>query len=349
MKFLYKIYSAYDRFTPAVIPQRMEGGRLRLGWRRYIDIVERGWECWVYFHGPHRFENGVYLEGIVDSIDLEANEVWLRVRNHDTQAPIAFGAISQIVAQVVAPQGRQVFLWPDENTVAPNCDLASCKERRCGDCETWSSMGLIEKGHARPPERLRWSNYCDVVPAHWIVPRRCYESRIAPEVRDITARFTAFKLGEMVYAYPFALAMYEQLRRRGLLDFDYVVPIPLSPDKARDGEQNRTLVLAKEVGKLLAVPVCEMLELTRGISKRRMLAAGRTTSQFEAAYAGALQAHVPSDAERILLVDDVLTRGSTAAMAVKAIQTQRSNLSLAVTTVGQMIVKQVVAQSSGFT
>ena len=350
MRFLYKINSAYDGFTPAALPQRMEGGRVRLGWRHYIDIVERGWECWVYFRGPHKFENGVYLQGIVDSIDLGTNEVWLRVRAHDTRAPIIRGATAQVVAQVVQPWYRQVFLWPDEKTVAaPNCNLAACKERRCGDCETWSSMGLIERGHARHPERLRWSNYRDVVPAHWIVPPRCYESRLVPEVRDITARFTDFKLGEMGYAYPFALAMYEQLRRRDLIDFDYVVPIPLSPEKVKRGEQNRTLKLAKEIGTLLVARVCEMLELTHSISKRRMQAAGSTPARFEQAYLAALQAHVPPDARSILLVDDVLTRGSTAAMAVKAIQAQRRNLSLVVATVGQMIVKQVVAQDSGFT
>lgn len=349
MKFLYKIHSAYDGFTPAKIPQRMESGCIELGWRHYIDIVERGWECWVYFHGPHRFEHGVYLEGIVDSIDLETNKVWLRVRNHDTRAPIVPRATSQVVAEVVAPRYRQVFLWPDEKTVPPNCNLTACKRRRCKDCETWSSMGMIEMGHAKPPERLRWSKYDDVVPAHWIVPRRCYESRITPEIRGITERFTDFKLGEMAYAYPFALAMYEQLRRRNLLDFDYIVPIPLSPDKAERGEKNRTLKLANEIGALLVVPVCEMLELTHGISKRRMLAAHHTTKQFETAYAAALRVRIPPDARRILLVDDVLTRGSTAAMAVNAIHAQRSNPSLVVATVGQMILKSVVAQSSGFT
>ncbi len=349
MRFLYKIHSSFDGFKPAEIPRRMENGRIRLGWRHYIDIVERGWECWVYFRGPHRFENGIYLKGIVDFIDLETNEVWLRVRHHDTQDPIVPRAISEIVAQVVEPRYRQVFLWPDEKTVAPNCNLAACKGRRCGDCETWSSMALIEMGHARPPERLCLSNYRDVVPAHWIVPRRCYESQVAPEVREITARFIDFKLGEMAHAYPFALAMYEQLRRRDLLDFDYVVPIPLSPDKAEKGERNRTLALAKEVGKLLVVPVREMLELTCGISKRRMLNAGHTMKNFETEYAAALQACVPPNARRILLVDDVLTRGSTAAMAVNAIHTQRPNPSVVVATVGQMIVKSVVVESSGFT
>ena len=84
MRFLYKIHSNFDGFRPGVLPNRMEDGRLRLRWRHYIDVVEKGWECWVYFHGRHKFENGVYAKGIVDSIDLEAGEVSLRVREYTT-------------------------------------------------------------------------------------------------------------------------------------------------------------------------------------------------------------------------------------------------------------------------
>jgi len=71
MKFLYKIYSGYDGFRPAVMPDRIHNHRLRLGWKHYIDVVEKGWECWIYFHGPHKFDNGVYAKGFVDSIDLD--------------------------------------------------------------------------------------------------------------------------------------------------------------------------------------------------------------------------------------------------------------------------------------
>jgi hypothetical protein len=62
LKFLFKIWSGYDGFRPAEIPNRqLPGGLLRLGWGRYIEAVELGTEVWVYFHGPHAFENGVYV------------------------------------------------------------------------------------------------------------------------------------------------------------------------------------------------------------------------------------------------------------------------------------------------
>ena len=347
MKFLYKIHSGYDGFRPAVLPDRMQDRRLRLGWRHYIDVVEKGWECWVYFHGPHRFENGVYAKGIVDGIDLEANEVCLRVREFKTDAPITSREISMRVAVVVAPRGRQVFLWPDDWTVAPRCETNACKKRQCGDCETWAKLPLIGEGEATAPRRLVSSRYEDVVPAHWIVPPRCYETRIGAEVRNLTRRFYEFKLGEIAYAFPFALSMFEQLRRRGLLQFDYVVPIPLSPDKVKKGEKHRTRELARELGRLLAVDVRDMLCLSSSVSKRRMQ--GYTPARFEQRYREALQATVPADAERILLVDDVMTRGSTAAQALRAISVQRPEAAVVVATAGQMIVKEAVDDDRGFT
>ena len=349
MRFVYKIHSGFDGFRPAVIPERMEGRRLRLGWRHYIDVVEKGWECWVYFHGPHKFKPGVYAQGIVDGIDHDALEVSLRVREFDPKRPITSQEITGQVAALVARRYQQVFVWPEEWTETPQCGLAACKERRCGDCETWAELPLIEGGHALPPSRLRWSEYDDLVPAHWMVPRRCYETRIAPGVREITRRFTDFKMGEMGYAYPFACAMFEQLRRREQLDFDYVVPIPLSPDKAKRGEKHRTRVLARELGRLLGVPMREMLHLTRGVSKGIMISLGYyTPARFENRYFTALEAEVPAGARRILLVDDVVTRGSTVAQALKTIAMRRPESRAVVATAGQMILVEAVEEDRGF-
>ena len=326
----------------------MQGRRLRLGWRHYIDVVEKGWECWVYFHGPHRFENGVYAKGIVEGIDPEAGEVSLRVREYRTDAPMTPARTTARVADVVATRYRQVFLWPDDWTVPTQCEPKACAGRQCGDCGTWANMPLIGIEDSAEPRRLRWSTYEAVVAAHWIVPRRCYETHIVAGVRDLTRRFTEFKWGEIAYAYPFALSIFEQLQRRGLLEFDYIVPIPLSPDKATSGENHRTRALAKELGRLLEVRVREMLGLSASISKRRMQAAGFTTAQFESAYREALKANVPPNAERILLVDDVMTRGSTVAQALHVLREQRPEVEVVVATAGQMIVKGAVVDERGF-
>lgn len=114
------------------------------------------------------------------------------------------------------------------------------------------------------------------------------------------------------------------------------------------GERHRTRKLAQELGRLLAVKTREMLKLSSNVSKRRMLAEGYTVPQFEDQYRRALQAIVPGDAKRILLVDDVMTRGSTVAQALDAIREQRPDLAVVVATVGQMIVKEAVVDDQGF-
>lgn len=349
MRFLYKIHSGYDGFRPAVIPERMNDGRLVLGWSRYIDVVERGWECWIYFRGPHRFENGVYVKGIIDSVDIDAREVGLRVREYLTDAPLTSPETSERVAQAVARRYRQVFVWPEEWTAAAECARAACNARLCADCTTWQGLPLIQSGHNLAPGRLRRSEFERLVAAHWIVPRRCYEKRITTQVREVTSRFTDFKLGETAYAHPFALSIFEQLRQRDLLEFDCIVPIPLSPDKAERGEVHRTRKLASEIGRLLAVPVREILQLTEPVAKRRMQQAGEYTPfQFELRYRHALRANVPANVQRLLLVDDVITRGSTLAKAIESIRQQQPGATVVIATAGQMILKESVADDAAF-
>lgn len=126
------------------------------------------------------------------------------------------------------------------------------------------------------------------------------------------------------------------------------MPIPLSPDKIENGEKHRTRELSRELARLLAVRMREMLRLSFSVSKRRMQADGYTMAQFERRYRDALQANVPADAGRILVVDDVMTRGSTVSQALLVIRESRPDTAVVVVTAGQMIVKEAVANDKGF-
>ena len=86
MKFLYKIHSELTASRRANSRPPAAGSILRLGWKRYIDVVELGLEVWVFFHGPHQFENGVYIKGIVKDIDVEQRAVFIRVREYNTDS-----------------------------------------------------------------------------------------------------------------------------------------------------------------------------------------------------------------------------------------------------------------------
>lgn len=348
MKFLYKIYSRYDGFTPQRIPARMvDGAYLRLGWQRYLDVVNLGNEVWVYFHGPHNFENGVYVKGIVSKIDADARALFIRVREYRTDRPLTDAATTLRVADAVRTRNVQVFLLPMEWVTPPQCtidgDAESCRRRQCEACLTWQSLYLIGNKSCGWPARLP-DEYTAFAPAFWVIPSRCYlHSDISTSVRRTSELFYRFKTGEDGLAYPLALGVYSALCKRKVLDFDCVVPIPLSPDKAAAGEIHRTRLLARELAKLLGVRAAELLTLDRPISKRRLLASGYRARQFEGMYYAALSASDRlANYRRVLVVDDVCTEGTTLRSALRRIREVNPSCESTAATAGQMIVKAVV-------
>lgn len=353
MRFLYKIWSGYDGFVPNRIPDRIvDEHYLWLGWTKYIDVVEKGWECWVFFHGPHSFENGVYVKGFIRRIDRDQQRVLLRLREYSTGSPLTDEETSARIAEVVSVRYRQVFLWPEEWDWVPTCELSSCEDRLCDNCPVWQSYPLICPGHLTPPKRL-FGDFIAYVPAYWIIPSRCYVYRdgkhFSNSVNQITHVFGSFKFGEKGYAYPLARGIYEALRIRDLLDAGCLVPVPLSPDKESAGELHRTRQLARELAKLLGAPVRQALRLVRPVSKRAMIAEGYTPSQFEAEYYDALEVSDDlSGFTTVLLVDDVATKGSTLTQAARRLWDVFPDLEIVATTAGQMIVKAVVSSEEGF-
>ncbi len=349
MRYLYKIYAPYDGFYPARIPQRLVDGRfLCLGWTKYIDALEVKDEVWIVFTGP-RFQNGVYVQGLVDSIDPNAGEVRLRVRRFSTNTPLTDAQTSEALLAAVNSRYRQVFLWPADHLLQENCHVAECGNRQCLRCQVWDGLPQIEAAHYIPPPSLRGET---VVPAYWAIPTRCYlyygNRAPAPWNRRITNMFADFKVGEGRYAFPFAAGIQAALHTRGLTGFDGIVPIPLSPEKAEAKELDRTGALATEVGRLIATKVYRHLSLSAPISKRRMLAQFFTLTQFKDRYRQYLQVD-PAIAglSRILLLDDAITRGSTLSVAIRAIRQVAPAMDIVVVSAVQMILKDVVADQNG--
>jgi hypothetical protein len=350
VKYVYKINSSYDGFVPSRIRDRMLDSTLVLGWRRYVDSVDLGDEIWVYFLGPHRFENGVYARGIAESIDYEEMRVELRVQEYQTDKPLTDALVAAQIANVVATRYQQVFVLPDELDVAPTCTLSSkadsCKARLCGSCPTWKQLPTVDRRNLLTPYRL--DGHVDrYAPGFWVIPSRSYlyqAGRIARRgIRRSSEMFYRFKTGEEALAYPLALAAHKALAKAQRLDFDALVPVPLSPDKEAAGELNRTLALATELGRLLGgVPVRRSwLWLDQPLSKKRLrVQRGLTASQFETAYWNALQTSPAVTGSSILLVDDVCTDGSTFRVCADALAA--SGRAIVAATGGQMAVKKYV-------
>ncbi len=209
----------------------------------------------------------------------------------------------------------------------------------------------IPVGHARLTANI---NAAAIVPAYWIIPRRCYlhfdGKRPALWTQRISHMFYDYKLGEHRYAYPLALGMFKALREQEEIDFDAVIPIPLSPEKVAAGELHRTLLLAQELGRLLGrVPVRECLSLTEPISKRQMLAAGASRSYFRRRYSQCLRVdNAVSRMLRVLLVDDVITHGETVRAAIDRLHTVNAELKIVVASAGQMITKSAAVDETDF-
>ena len=354
MKFIYKIHSGYDGFQPKHISERLLNGKLlRLGWTRYLDEVEKGNEVWVYFHGPHRFTNGVYVKGRVASKDADSEEVLLRIYKYGLSNPITDQSTSTRVASIVATRYRQVFLLPDNWETVSGCNAfssaSSCGEHQCEWCSVWKSLPVIRQSEVAWPPKLppRLESF---IPGYWVIPPRCFlpASSIKAPFHRTTELLKSFKMGNQHLGYPFALAIFEALNRFDpTLEFDAIVHIPLSPDKAERGEIHRTRLLARELSQLMGVPAREELFLSGPISKRRMLSAGYTYAQFQRAYSGLLGVtDSVQNLSRILLVDDVSTYGGTLAMACEAIWNLNPKLDIVAATAAQMILKDVVLDTS---
>jgi predicted amidophosphoribosyltransferase len=135
--------------------------------------------------------------------------------------------------------------------------------------------------------------------------------------------------------------MHQAIRAHGEREATALVPIPLSLDKAEAGEFHRTRALARELGRLLGLPVVEALSLDRPISKRRLQAGGVTSAHFERRYSAALQVDpAVRRHRRVILVDDVSTHGSTLGCAARALS--QHGVSVALATAGQMVTAAAV-------
>lgn len=354
MMFLYKIHSGYDGFYPERIPDRLKDGKyLRLGWKRYLDVVESGDEVWIYFRGPHAFDEGIYLKGRVGDIDLENQEVTLKVFRYETNSPLTDAKESKRAAEIVEPRYRQVFLLPTDWEVVTTCDIftagGSCSKRKCDWCSVWKALPKIEERQLKVPPKLDLplSNY---VPAYWTIPSRCFipSSTISDRFHKLTQILGAFKTGNVNMAYPLARGIFELLVTRNVnLKFDCIVPIPLSPDKAKKGEIHRTRLLARELSRLIDSPVKELLSLEKPVSKRKMMSSGFSYSDFMHKYAESLAVdNRIAKCGRILIVDDVCTHGGTLGVSCNALRGKYPQLDIVAVSACQMIVVSALRDKS---
>ena len=229
---------------------------------------------------------------------------------------------------------------------------ARCADRECLGCPTWRRLRRIRRAELRRPPRLS-VDIETFAPAFWVIPARSFiytMGRPSKEITRISDAFYAFPHGAASRAYPLALGMRKALKtyRSSEVEVGAIVPIPLSPDKARKREIHRSRLLAKELGLLLDAPVREWLKLTTPASKSLSHRIGLSDAQHRARYRRLLSSSLgPRRVQHVLLVDDVSTYGGTLSAAADALKSINGDIRVYATTAGQMIIRSAVADHRG--
>jgi len=324
--FAYKINTGKAGTYPVNLRERLDPkGRIHLTWRGDLDNVDEGDEVWVIFIGPG-IQPGLYCKGIVDQIDPGERLIWLRISSLSAADPLPEQAATlRRLLGLVNRSRKQIFVYDEDASVSCQAlqpDAPSCRNRGCDACAFWLRLPRVAPGDTYRPERLS-PDVRQLFAGFWAVPRRSgvmtSEVELTPETRSVNMLLKAFKAGESGLTYAFVAALHEAVISQP--KFDAVVPIPLSPEKLKAGDLERTKALAIALSSLLRVPLREALLLHTPVGKRSMQRAGAGPARFEEAYEAALvlETNKLGRPSRILLVDDVCTSGSTLSVAARTI------------------------------
>ncbi|MBQ3107286.1 MAG: ComF family protein [Firmicutes bacterium] len=181
----------------------------------------------------------------------------------------------------------------------------------CGLCREEFSFaeGKVCAFCGRPlPERLSGSSLC----------RRCAAERPPFQKGYVCTSYNLweketlyrFKYGNRAY-YGDKLAemMYDMLVMRGAGPYDLIVPVPVHKTRLAQRGYNQAALLAEGLGKRMGVPA-EPLALQRSRSTAAMKTMSRAERKENVKNAFR-PGPVPVEGKHILLVDDILTTGST--------------------------------------
>lgn len=125
--------------------------------------------------------------------------------------------------------------------------------------------------------------------------------------------------------------------------YDLIVPVPLHPARMRERGYNQAALVAQGLADRIAIPVVEHgLVRLRATDAQSRLGRGDRLRNLQGAFAPLPELHWQG--RSVLLVDDVLTTGATAAMAANALlQAGAVAIDLAVLAVSDKVVSAALA------
>jgi hypothetical protein len=303
----------------------MQDGAIVYNWKEYFDELEEGDIVFTYFTGPG-VSKGIYAVTRVVGI-TEDGKVRGMVLRYSDESPIVPEADfekyeSQIInrpygsAYVIPPflqidfESLRQRLAVSEVTTEGALLCHSCAKDKKFYC---SACPLLD-----PNVLIKWNNEVQlgipglegIASAFWVRPRQASWMKVTIATRP----FYAFKAGSQIYAGPFAHAITLVIQANpvfGNRKFDYILGIPLSPEKATRGEFDRVSKLCEYLGMESGIPYLQGgLKLNKPIS--RVAYKRRALNTFPQDYHDALSLSAPDlSNQTVLLVDDVITNGLT--------------------------------------
>ncbi len=120
-------------------------------------------------------------------------------------------------------------------------------------------------------------------------------------------------------------------RRYAPEQFDMLIPVPLHPSRQRDRGYNQAEALAMELAELAGIPVrTDVLIRTRRTKQQAKLGHGSRAANT----LGAFRCKEDLTGKRILLLDDVITTGSTVCACAEALRAANASVVHAVALAG---------------
>ncbi len=199
---------------------------------------------------------------------------------------------------------------PDVTCALCGCELDAATEPLCTACRQELTHG---HAHACPDcgRPMDMPGLCNVCRRQGPIADRCVAAlAYEGEVRGLVV---AFKLHDKPgFARLFACRMADALRSAGLVGgLDAIVPVPMHWRRRFHRGYNQSDLLARELGVLLGLPVWRRALARPVYTPPSMRLKGRAGARADNARRSYGRGRAAVEGKAVLLVDDILTTGST--------------------------------------
>jgi ComF family protein len=183
----------------------------------------------------------------------------------------------------------------------------------CGAAGSWFCQACLDAvqplplpgcAHCgRPLARIGTCRRCQLEPSDLVSISSCSAHR-----QPLRKAIHALKYGGMTVLRESLAGILQATWQQQAFSVDVLVPVPLHKSRVRERGYNQSALLARELGKRVAVPVDDTL-LER--IKNTPAQVGLTRDQRWQNMAGAFRCVAPIAAHDVVLIDDVCTTGAT--------------------------------------